>query len=416
MSRRVAVIGCGVVGAIAALELLSAGHDVTVIDPADPGGEQAASFGNAGFLSVQSVLPPSEPGVWKQVPKYVLDPLGPLAIRAGYLPKVTPWLLRYLLSGWTRDKVGRTAVALNALLKDAPALHKALAAEAGCGDLIECGGLLHVYSDHAAYEREAFGWSVRRDLGIRFETVEGDALRARFPRLPARYRFVVFVSDAGRCLDPGAYVCALAALAREKGARLLRRRATGIRLSGSRVAAVTTDDGDVECDAAVVSAGIRSRPLARSIGDRVPLESERGYHVSVPAPGRDFGPAYMASDARMVVNGMDGFIRAAGQVEFAGVDAAPNWRRAEILKTRLAQLYPDLDMTQARSWLGHRPSTPDGLPCIGRSRQSPDVVHAFGHGHVGLVASARTGRLVTQLLSGTTPEIDVVPFSPSRFR
>lgn len=416
MSRRVAVIGCGVVGVIAALELLRAGHAVTMIDPADPGGEQAASFGNAGFLSVQSVLPPSEPGVWKQVPKYVLDPLGPLAIRAGYLPKVTLWLLRYLLSGWTPDKVRRTALALNGLLKDAPALHKALAVEAGCGDLIDRRGLLHTYLDRAAYEREAFGWSVRRDLGIRFEEVEGAALRSRFPQLPERYRFAVFVNDAGRCLDPGTYVSALAALAQKKGASLLRRRAVEIKLSGNRVEAVGTDAGDVECDAVVVSAGIRSRPLARSIGDRVPLESERGYHVSVPAPGRDFGTAYMANDARMVVNGMDGFVRAAGQVEFAGVDAVPNWRRAEILQTRLAQLYPDLDMSQARLWLGHRPSTPDGLPCIGPGWRSPDVVHAFGHGHIGLVASARTGRLVAQLLSGAAPEIDIAPFSPSRFR
>lgn len=416
MSRRVAVIGCGAVGAISAIELARGGHAVTVIDPAEPGGEQAASYGNAGFLSVQSVLPPAEPGVWKQVPGYVLDPLGPLAIRPGYLPKVTPWLLRYLLSGWTRGRVRRTAFALNELLKGAPALHEALAVEAGCGDLIERKGLMHAYPDRAAYEREAFGWGLRRELGIRFDEVEGGALRARFPQLPHRYGFGAFVNDAGRCLDPGAYVAALAALARKMGADMLRCRATGISLSGNRVEGVRTDAGSVACDAVVVAAGIRSPAIAGSVGDRLPLESERGYHVSVPADGREFGVAYMASDAKMVVNGMRGFVRAAGQVEFAGVDAAPNWKRADILKTRLSQLYPGLDMTEARTWIGHRPSMPDGLPCIGRSRRSPDVVHAFGHGHVGLVGSARTGRVVAQMISAETPEIDVRPYSPSRFQ
>lgn len=415
MSRHVAVIGCGAVGAASAIELLRRGHAVTVIDPAEPGGEQAASFGNAGFLSVQSVLPPSEPGVWKQVPRYVVDPLGPLAIRIGYMPRVTPWLLRYLVSGWTREQVRRTAVALNEMLKGAPALHTALAEEAGCADLIERKGVLHAYLDRAAYEREAFGWSVRRDLGVRFEEIGGEALRARFPELPQRYGFAVLINDAGRCLDPGAYVAALAGLAQRMGVDFVRRAATGVTLSGDKVVAVRTDGGDIACDAVVVAAGIRSRAVAASVGDRLPLESERGYHVSVPAPDRDFGAAYMANDAKMVVNGMRGFIRAAGQVEFAGVDAAPNWKRAEILKTRLAALYPDLDMSEARVWLGHRPSMPDGLPCIGRSWSSAAVVHAFGHGHVGLVGSARTGRIVAQMLSGETPEIDVAPFSPSRF-
>lgn len=415
MRRRAAVIGCGVIGAISAIELLRSGHEVTILDPADPGGEQAASFGNAGFLSVQSVLPPAEPGVWKHVPKYVLDPLGPLAIRLGYLPRVTPWLLSYLLAGGTQGKIRRTAAALNELIKGAPALHEALAAEAGRGALIERKGLLHAYLDRAAYERETFGWSLRRELNVRFEEMEGAALRARFPELPARYGFGVLAIDAGRCLDPGAYVAALATLAQNKGARLMRCRAAGIRLSGQRVEAIDTDAGAIACDAVVVAAGIHSRAIADATGDRIPLESERGYHVSVPAAGREFGVAYMANDAKMAINGMCGFVRAAGQVEFAGVDAAPNWKRAGILRTRLSQLYPDIDMTRSRLWLGHRPSTPDGLPCIGRSRRSPDVVHAFGHGHIGLVGSARTGRLVAQLLSDVTPEIDILPFSPSRF-
>ena len=153
--------------------------------------------------------------------------------------------------------------------------------------------------------------------------------------------------------------------------------------------------------------------------DRASLESERGYHVMIT--GAEVGPRtpMMASDAKMIVNHMSGGLRAAGQVEFAGLAALPNWKRAEILREHLISMFPRLAGTvtanSLRVWLGHRPSMPDGRPCIGTARKTSDVIYAFGHGHVGLVGSARTGRLVAQLVSRTRPEIPLAPFDPRRF-
>jgi len=421
VSRHVAVIGAGIEGAASAAELLRAGHRVTLIEPGPPGGDQAASFGNAGWLSSHSVLPPSAPGLWKKVPGFLADPLGPLAIRWGRLPAALPWLLRYLAAGSTEAKLLRIAQALRPLLKDSPVLHGALAREAGVPELIEHKGLMNAWHSRAGFEAEAMGWRIRRQVGIAWTELEGEALHAAEPELDPAYTFAVVTEEAGRCLAPGRYVAALVDHARRNGAALRKASATGFRVEGGRLRAVTLDDGaEQECDAAVIGCGARSAPLAAQLGDAVPLESERGYHVMLH--GANVGPrrSIGLGPAKMVVNPMADGLRAAGQVEIAGLDAAPEPERARILLGHLLKAFPDLPdpypADRITTWMGHRPSTPDGLPVIAPATRCADVVHAFGHGHVGLVAGARTGRIVAQLLSGRPAEIDIAPFSPARFR
>ncbi|WP_338665041.1 FAD-binding oxidoreductase [Pararoseomonas sp. SCSIO 73927] len=421
MTRHVAVIGAGVEGAASAIELLRAGHRVTILEPGTPGGEQAASFGNAGWLSSHSVLPPSAPGLWRKVPGFLSDPLGPLAVRWGYLPRALPWLLRYLAAGSTEEKLLRIARALRPLLKDSAVLHTHLAGEAGVPELIEHRGLMNAWHSRAGFEAEAMGWRIRRQVGIAWREIEGEALREIEPDLDPAYTFAVLVEEAGRCLSPGRYVAALVAHAQAQGAALRKVAATGLRLEGRVLRGVALSDGTVlECDAAVIACGIRSAPLAAQAGDRVPLQTERGYHVMLR--GANAGPRHSISlgAAKMVVNPMADGLRAAGQVEIAALDAPPNWKRAEILRDHLLRSFPGLPdpfpADRVSMWLGNRPSTPDGMPVLAPSSRCADVIHAFGHGHVGLVAGPRTGRIVSQLLSGQAPEIDIAPFSPTRFR
>lgn len=417
--RHVVIIGGGAIGIVSAIEALRDGHRVTVVEPGEPGGEQAASYGNAGWLSSHSVIPPAEPGAWKKVPKYLSDPLGPLAVRWGYLPKVLPWLCRYLWSGWTPAKHEHTAAALRTLLKDAPALHKQLADEAGVSDLIERQGVMHAYTSREAFDAESLAWGIRKRVGIAWLELSADEMRQREPELHPRYTFGVVVEEAGRCRDPGAYVAALARHAADLGATFVSARATGLTLEAGRLKAVVTSTGDIPCDKAVIAAGAHSKALSASIGDPLPLETERGYHVMIKDAGIGPRASVMASDVKLVVNWMKGGLRAAGQVEFAGLDAAPNWKRAEILRDLLVSMFPNLPRTlapeQIKVWMGHRPSMPDGRPCIGLARATSDVIYAFGHGHVGLVSSARTGRLVAQLLGGRETEIALSPFDPRRY-
>ncbi|GAB1575618.1 NAD(P)/FAD-dependent oxidoreductase [Bordetella petrii] len=418
-ASHVVVIGAGAVGAATAVQALNAGLRVTLVESGEPGGRQAASYGNAGWLSSHSILPPAAPGVWKQVPKWVRDPLGPLAVRAGYLPRALPWLARYLAAAWTWPRVERTAHALRTLLADAPALHQALAAQAGVPHLIEQRGLLHAYLSEQQFRADARAWEIRRREGIQWQELDAAALRAREPDLHPRYTFGVLVPETGHCRDPGAYVAALARLARSLGADLRRTRATGFAIDNGRLRAVRTADGDIACDKAVIAAGGHSRELARQAGDRVPLGAERGYHAVVRQPEAGPRTSTMFADCKVVVNAMEPGLRVAGQVEIADIDAAPDWRRAHIVRDLLLSIYPSLPdplpEERVEYWQGARPSMPDGLPCIGAASASADIVHAYGHGHTGLVGSARTAELAVQLLQGRPPAIALAPFDPRRF-
>ncbi len=415
----VAVIGAGIIGAASAVELLRDGHRVTILDPGEPGGAQAASFGNGCWLSPSSVVPMSAPGIWRKVPGWVADPLGPLTIRWRYLPRMLPWLARFLAAGATEAKVAATARALRPLLEAAPERHLRLAQEAGVGDLIQRTGLLYIFPSRADFEAERLAWRVRADAGVRWVELDEDELRQREPDIDRRYRFGVLVEEGGHCRDPGAYVAALVRHAESLGAARRVARATGFHIEAGRLQAVRTETGGIECDKAVIAAGARSGALAAAAGDVVPLESERGYHATIAHPEIAPRLPVMPSDGKMSITHMERGLRIAGQVELAGLEAAPNWRRAEILRDFALRLFPalprDLQAERVSFWMGHRPSIADGLPCVGPASASPEIIHAFGHGHVGLAAGATTGRLVADLVGGKAPSIDMRPYRAQRF-
>jgi len=419
-SRRVAVIGAGIVGICCAIELLRDGHEVTLIEPGESGGTQSASYGNGAWISPASVVPMSMPGLWKKVPGYLLDPDGPLTIRWRALPALLPWLLHFLRAGATVARVQATAHALSALLHDAPQRHARLAREAGVPELIVQRGLLYAYPDRAAFEADALAWQLRRETGVQWQEWDADTMAARVPPLSRRYRLGAWVHEGAHCLDPGRYVAALARHALGRGARWHQAQARGFALDANRLAAVQTDAGDVPCDCAVIAAGIGSRALARAAGERIPMQSERGYHIVLTDPPFELPLPVMPSDGKMGHASLSSGLRLSGQVELATVQAPPNWRRADILLKHARASYDALDALapetlkkRAQLWMGHRPSTPDGRPVLGRGRE--DIFHAFGHGHVGLASGPISGRLIADLVSGRAPLLDPAPYSPRRF-
>ena len=416
---RVVVIGGGIIGACCAIELLGDGHDVTLLEPEAPGGRHQASFGNGAWLSPASVVPTSLPGAWRHVAGYLADPLGPLAIRWRYLPRLLPWLLRYLRAGATVARVEATARALRALIGDAPERHRRLAAAAGVPHLVARQGLLYVFPTRAEFEAEALAWRLRRDNGVTWIELDADELRQQEPSLDRRYGFGVLVQDGAHCLDPGAYVAALVGHAEALGLRRVQGQATGVRIEGGRLRAVTMAASELPADRAVIAAGAYSAPLAAAVGDRVPLETERGYHVAITEPEATPRHPIMPSDGKMANTVTAGTLRIAGQIELAGLDAAPDWRRAAILRDHALRTYPglprDLPADRISTWMGHRPSIADGLPVIGPASGCADVVHAFGHGHVGLAAGPLTGRLVADLVGGLPPVTDPAPYRANRF-
>ena len=415
-ARRVGVIGAGMVGVCAASWLQRDGHSVFLVEAAEPG--RGASFGNAGCFNGSSVTPVSMPGVIANVPRWLFDPLGPLSLRWSYLPTIAPWLLRFIRAG-TPEKVRAQARALRPLVGPTLETLKVLVSAAGAEDLVHRHGHLYVYRSAEGLEKDRLAWDMRRENGVEIDTFDADELRQLEPALSRDYMRGVLVRENGHTSNPLALVERLVEHFVRSGGELVQGRAYGFRLEGGRLIAIQTDAGDLPADAAIVCAGAYSKPLAAALGDRVPLETERGYHLMVRDP--EIMPRIPTADAdgKFVATPMDTGLRFAGTVELAGLEAPPDWRRARILLEQGRKMLPGLAGSHPQErisvWMGHRPSLPDSLPVLGPSRATPDVIYAFGHGHVGMTSAPMTGKIVADLVSGRPPSIDVAPFAPGRF-
>ena len=415
-TKRVGVIGAGMVGVCAASWLQRDGHSVFLVEAGEPG--HGASFGNAGCLNGSSVTPVSMPGVIRNVPRWLLDPLGPLSLRWTYLPAIAPWLVRFVRSG-TPDKVRAQARALRPLVGPTLEALKPLVAAARAEDLVHRLGHLYVYRSAESLEKDRLAWQLRRENGVEIDEFDADELRQLEPALSRDYVRGVLVRENGHTSNPLGLVERLLGHFVRSGGELVRARANGFRLDGRRLAAIQTDSGDLPADAAVVCAGAYSKPLAAALGDRVPLETERGYHLMISDPERMPRIPTADADGKFVATPMDTGLRFAGTVELAGLAAPPDWRRARILLAQGRKMLPGLAASHPEErismWMGHRPSLPDSLPVLGPSRASPDVFYAFGHGHVGMTAAPMTGKIVAELVDGRSPAIDITPFAARRF-
>ena len=404
------------VGVCAASWLQRDGHKVFIVEAGEPG--HGASFGNAGALNASSVTPVSMPGVMWNVPRWLFDPLGPLSLRWSYLPFIAPWLTRFILAG-APDKVHAQARALRPLVGATLEALTPLVQHAGAQDLVHRLGHLYVYRSAQGLEKDRLAWELRRENGVETDEFNADELRQLEPALSREYVRGILVRENGHTSNPLGLVQRLLDHFLRNGGELERTRALGFRLDEHRLTAIRTDHGELAADAAIVCAGAWSKPLAAALGDHIPLETERGYHLMIRDP--EIMPRIPIADAdgKFVATPMDTGLRFAGTVELAGLAAPPDWRRARILLEQGRRMLPGLaaDHPEERIsvWMGHRPSLPDSLPALGRSQGSPDVIYAFGHGHVGMTSAPMTGKVVADLVAGRQPSIDIAPFAPGRF-
>jgi D-amino-acid dehydrogenase len=411
--KRIAVIGNGIVGTCAAAWLQRDGHRVVFVDPLGPA--EATSFGNAGSLSPSACLPVGMPGMWKKVPRWLLDPLGPLAIRWWYAPVVAPWLARFLRAS-DKAEVVRIATALRGLLAPIFDCYEPLLQRANGMGLMRRKGCLYVYSGQEAARQWAWGMNLRRSLGVEMRDVGEEELVALEPDLRGRFRFGILAPENASTLDPAAMTRCLFEQCVRDGAEVVRARVAGFRQRGGVVSALTLENGDdLAVDGVVIAGGAWSAKLANQLGPRIPLETQRGYHVTVESNNLGLSHTVMAVEHNLMVNPMRMGLRLAGSVEFAGLKAAPDFRRADVLLDRGREMFPHLDTSRTTQWMGHRPCLPDSLPVIGRAPRVENAWLAFGHGHVGMCGAASTGREVANLVAGRAPQVDLAPFAPTRF-
>ena len=411
--RRAVVVGAGVIGVNVALSLRERGFAVTIVDDRGPG--LGTSFGNAGCIATAEITPISMPGLIWQVPRMLLDPLGPLAIRWSYLPKLSPWLWRFWRAG-TPARVQAITAALGSLVGRAWTEWDRVIATAGIGDLFVRNGALFVYATSDGFRATDEEWSLRFSHGVRAEALDGDAIRALEPALSERFRHGYFIPDWGHVLDPHRVVARIADHLRGRGVDIRNGKVREVQFASGRPSAVALEDGAaVSFDVLAVCGGAWSRALCRQVAVDVPLDTERGYNTTLPNPGVRLTRPVCPAESSFLMTPMTEGLRIGGAVELAGLDAPPNFARARALLELGRKALPDLDTSGGREWMGFRPSMPDSMPVISLSPRHANVALAFGHGHLGLTEAAVTGRLVAEMLSGAPPVIDTSPFRVDRF-
>ena len=412
MSKRITIIGAGIVGVATASYLRRDGHAVTVVDMRPPG--EYCSYGNAGILSPGSCVPLATPGVHWKVPGYLADPMGPLTIRWSYLPRAAPWLLRFVAAS-SRRRVEHIADALRPLLKQTFDAYAPLVHDAGVTDLIRQTGYAVAYEKRAAYLGDTIAWKLRRERGVAVEEVDEAGLKKLVPQLTGRYEMGLYLPEQGFVANPERLTKALAAKFQRDGGLVLQREVRDIEMGPEGPRALETDNGRIPVETLVICAGSHSNLFSAKLGDRLPLEAERGYHVTYSDPAVTLPMPVFMPEHKFFITPMEMGLRIAGQSEFAGIYAPPNYARADILAKHMQRVFPQISGADATKWMGRRPSMPDSLPVIGRATRFANTYYAFGHGHVGLCSGAPTGRLVADLIAGRRPSIDVTPYRPGRF-
>jgi D-amino-acid dehydrogenase len=411
--KHVVVVGAGAVGIACALTLRREGHIVTVLDSRLPG--EGASYGNAGIIANCTVDPIGMPGIVKRVPAMLMDPMGPLSIRWRYLPRMVPWLAHFVAAS-RASRVEEISHALISLLGNAAETWAQLLRGTDGEQYIRRRGWIHAYETDAAFAAIQPVIELRRRRGVRVEVLTPDELRELEPAAAPIFRHGVYLPDTGFVVSPVGLVRAVASAFVAAGGTLLQERVTGFNRGANGPTSVLTERGAHPADRVVIAAGAWSRPLAAMLGSRVPLDTERGYHVMLPMPERAPRHPLSSGERKFILVPMQDGLRITGGVEFAGLDAPADFTRIRRMVAHARRMVPGLGDEIQSEWLGFRPSMPDSLPVLGIAPTCPGALFAFGHGHVGVTAAASTALIIADLVDGRAPAIDLRPFRPDRFR
>ncbi len=410
-SQHVVVVGAGIVGVTCALTLQREGHRVVLVDKAEPG--MGCTFGNGGAISPDFCVPLSMPGMVKRVPRWLGDPLGPLYLNWRQLPQSLPWLLRWVAAGRS-SRVRAISSAMRALHAPSLDMYRGLLG-AAFNDLVAVTGQMYVWRNPSASPSEELARALRESHGISVRSLTPGEIREIEPAIAPGFTRGLFFPENGHAVNPLRMVNAMVEAFRQNGGTVVNATVDDFERVDDRAMAVYGDGSPAVADLYVLAAGLDSVPLARKLGDRVPLQAERGYHVMLPQPGVRLSVKIGNRDQMFGMTPMEDGVRISGTVEITSPDTPPDMRRAEVLLRNAKQMYPGLNGTGATFWSGCRPSSPDSLPVIGRAARARNVVYAFGHGHSGMTGAPMTARLVADLAAGRPPSIDPAAYLPTRF-
>ncbi len=408
----VAIIGSGIIGISCAAVLRRRGVTVTLIERDEPCA--GTSSGNAGAIATSAIMPLASPGIMLSAPKWLLDPLGPLSIRPRYIPKIMPWLYKFWRAS-NAKRVRDSARSLASIMKITGPAVEQLFAEAGIAHCLHHKGHIHAYQSTAAFEHSRSDWELRTEFGIPVSYLNKAELHDMEPALGDSFTNGVLQPDWMSVTDPHQTGLDIANHAIKQGVTLVSGTVINVAEENAKPTVQLADGRKIKADKVVLAAGAWSHRLAALWGENIPLETERGYTVTMKNPGIELNRSVSITAHAFLIAPLSCGMRIAGTVEFGGLEAAPNYARANAMLKIAKQCLPGLNSSDDPQWMGFRPSTPDTLPVIGRSPIRPNIIHAYGHGHLGLTLCAPTAELVADIALDQTPSIDIHPFRADRF-
>lgn len=405
------VIGAGIVGLCTALYLQETGRPVTLIDRLPPG--EGTSSGNAGIISTGSVHPEAMPGIWKEIPHMLLQRLAPISVRPIYIPRLLPWFIRFLASS-SKSRADASSAAIHALASRALEYLQPLVDKAGAQDLLRQTGVIYVHETVAQFAKAKLDCAYYERRGVEYQLLDSAALAEQEPALRPGLGGGVLIPSAAQTLSPLALSKKLFALFTAQGGQFWQEEVTGFVSEGKHLIAVRTTE-ERSCREVFVTAGAYSGSLSKQLGSPVPLDTERGYHLHCPTPGIELLRPLLFGGRAFAATSMEDGLRLAGTVEFAGLKAPADYKRAQMLGEQAQDLFPGLNIEQGKRWLGFRPSLPDTIPVISGSLHYANVFFGFGHGHLGLTQAAVTGAVLAMLADGRQAPLDLAPYRIDRF-
>jgi D-hydroxyproline dehydrogenase len=408
------VIGAGIIGCSAALNLAKQGFRVTIVDSSEPG--SGCSFGNAGLIAVDHVAPLASPQTVAGLPRMVLQTQGPLRLNARGVPRMTPWLWQFLKQS-TESNYTRNTLALASLVTAAKdAWRRLIDSKVIPTTLYRDIGALYVFERPESPDGQRQLFELLERYQVEHRELSANDVRSEFlPSLTKEISHARYIPAMASVTNPQLIVQSVYDAALSAGARFIRTRVDSINLRSNGGVALTCQGNEVTAGKVLISAGALSGELTARLGTNIPLTKERGYHIELDSPSPNELPVPVSFvEAGFTCNPMDKRIRLAGTVELGAGDK-PDWRRADMLVSQFSRLFPGAVPKAANRWFGDRPTFPDYLPMIDELPTAKNVYVATGHQHLGLTLGPVTGELVSRMMSGQKPDVNLDAFRASRF-
>jgi D-amino-acid dehydrogenase len=412
--KSVGIIGSGIQGVCIGLQLIKKGVPVTIFDRSDPLSSefQSASYGNAGHFSPYAVLQFNRTDILYDVPKMLFSSYGPLALKWNYVTKMIPWFLHYL-KNCNKKSMLHTAKYMHQILSLSNDAYEEIFKEIDTTNLIEKKGIIYVWTKQNLKSRE-LEIKVRNDLGIKQKLLTQKEVLELEPNLKPVFDAGVLYEGAMHARDPHGILKEIFKLFLNKGGKFIQENITSLKQINENQTIIKSENKEYTFEKTVIASGAFSKNLTDQLGENIPLDTERGYHVHFKDMDHLISRPVIFLDRGFGMTPMDQGLRAVGTVELGGLKNPPSKKRIDYLIRCAKELLPQLEKHEDE-WLGFRPTLPDFLPIIGPSLKNKNIIYAFGHHHLGWTLGAITGKIISGIVAEEKTNLDLSPYSSKRF-